>query len=428
MPPSKYLQLIRVTERLYAVVLVLALTQGPMYQLWSSSAKSLSVSPRTSMPHIYFASFVAIQLPALAILVRSFNGSLIRFRSIQLFVALHAWLGFTVIWSTLARQSLPEIVALYLTSATGMFLATRFRFEEFWSIVGSAMAIGLVISLVAVTRRWDLSVDPNEGYWIGIYFNRNSLAPVAGTGVLSSVALLVASRGRDGVRHLLNIGLASGLGALSLLTLWKAESRTTPLALAGGALVLMFWLCLRAVETHISIPGLQRIGAARLTLTLTGVGVGIGLWRLMSLISLPAETSTFNSRSALWSQNWSAIQERPFIGWGWMAARHTAEFHRLGKWWTVFPTEWSHNGYHDILLGGGVVAGLIFFALLWYGIIQFDLSTLTSEAGIRFALLCFVLIAATQESFFIGSHFLWSLLTVSLFQGPGETPKRTLTD
>ncbi|MFM7897591.1 MAG: hypothetical protein ACKO97_01310, partial [Actinomycetota bacterium] len=33
---------------------------------------------------------------------------------------------------------------------------------------------------------------------------------------------------------------------------------------------------------------------------------------------------------------------------------------------------------------------------------------------IRFIAVCFVLVAATQESFFIGSHFLWATLTWGL--------------
>jgi hypothetical protein len=79
----------------------------------------------------------------------------------------------------------------------------------------------------------------------------------------------------------------------------------------------------------------------------------------------------------------------------------------------AIETQWSHNGYHDLLLGGGVLAAVLFALYLWFASGEFD-RVGVAVALPRMALAVFVLAAATQESFFVGSHFLWALLVASL--------------
>jgi O-antigen ligase len=98
-----------------------------------------------------------------------------------------------------------------------------------------------------------------------------------------------------------------------------------------------------------------------------------------------------------------------------MSAWHTPQFFKQGTWWAVFDTTWSHNGYHDLLLGGGVLSGLLFVAVVWFGVQAIGSEKSLREAIPSFLMIAFVLAAATQESFFIGTHFLWALLIVGLF-------------
>jgi hypothetical protein len=117
---------------------------------------------------------------------------------------------------------------------------------------------------------------------------------------------------------------------------------------------------------------------------------------------------------ALWSQNWSGFLEKPIQGWGWMAARYTDEFFRQGIWWGGFRTEWSHSGYHDVLLGGGVIAGVLLLTMIYFGLASSVRVNESWSEGIQVVTVGFVLIVATQESFFIGSHFIWALLIAAL--------------
>jgi len=97
-----------------------------------------------------------------------------------------------------------------------------------------------------------------------------------------------------------------------------------------------------------------------------------------------------------------------------MAAWRTPDFFRQGEWWELWNTEWSHNGYHDILLGGGIPAAVLFAGFLWFGLREVGSKLPQSESLATVLLVGFVLTAATQESFFIGSHFLWALLIAGL--------------
>jgi O-antigen ligase len=123
----------------------------------------------------------------------------------------------------------------------------------------------------------------------------------------------------------------------------------------------------------------------------------------------------FNGRSALWHFSWSGVLERPVLGWGWRAAWSTPEFLKRDLWWTTTGSQFSHNGFLEVLLGGGFIAGLMFLVfVLWSGWVRVG-SVCKEELGQwSFALAAFILVANSQEVFITGNHFLWVLLVASL--------------
>ena len=88
---------------------------------------------------------------------------------------------------------------------------------------------------------------------------------------------------------------------------------------------------------------------------------------------------------------------------------------KMDLWWTVEGVSWSHNAYLDVLLGGGVLAVVIFVcAVVWgiYRIIPTNLNNPIDAWPVAFAF--FFLAMATQESFIIGNHFLWMIFVAML--------------
>ena len=407
---------VRTTEFVYAALALFALTQGPVYRLWSESGEFQQFIALPAIGQAYFATFVLVQLPGCLLWFRSATERNLREPRMWMLIGLLAWLGASVVWSTFARHSVSEFIALATTTGFGLYLATRFTMRDLWRIVAVAMAFGLALSLLAIQRDWQLAVDAQDDYWIGIYYNRNSLAPVAAMALLAFIGMIFTTLRRRTIDvAVLAAGVA--LAGVAALVLWRAQSRTSPLALgvASGAFVL--WLIVRLIIQRVSVARRWHNVAAPIVMTISAVVVFVGLRTVEGLASVSGETATFNSRSGLWAQNWAGFLEKPWQGWGWMAARRTPQFDRVGVWWAAIDTEWSHSGYHDLLLGGGVLAGILFVGVVVLGVRNLDQIANVRVATPRFLVIGFVLAAATQESFFIGSHFLWAMLIAALFAG-----------
>jgi len=417
-------QLLRAAEFVYATLALFALTQGPVYQVWKSSAERLETLPNPSLPFIYFVSFLVVQLPALLLLARRVGPGFLASRSNQVFVTLMAWFGLSVLWSTFARDSLPEYAALIMTAAFGIYLRTSFTTRQFWWVIASSMALGVGMSWFAVMRLWDGSYNFIEDYWIGIYFNRNSLAPVAATAIIAALAVTAAELGssrKKSMNLLLVVSAATTLIVFASIEIWKSESQTSPFALAVAALAVVVWWLLRLVSTKLVKSRLLVSLAAPITLLVFGIALFVVLREIGSVSGVSVEVATLNSRRAFWSLSWSAFLEKPVLGWGWMAAWRNPDFFDAGFWIPAWDVAWSHNGYLDVLLGGGVIGGALYAVYVWLG--ARNLSFRDSQTSwLSMLLLSFILAAATQESFFVGSHFMWALL-VALLVGSSVNEK-----
>jgi hypothetical protein len=105
-----------------------------------------------------------------------------------------------------------------------------------------------------------------------------------------------------------------------------------------------------------------------------------------------------------------------------LAAWATPEF-RVHLPASLAQETWSHSAYLDLLLGAGVLA-VIPFAMavgagFWRaGLVALDRPSLGSAWPIALGTL--VLVAATQESFIVGSHFLWLLCVGALAAASGS--------
>jgi O-antigen ligase len=324
------------------------------------------------------------------------------------------WLS--TLWATLGQHTIVEATTLCVTFLTGVYLARSFSLLEQLILVVVAMQPGLLWSRYAIANGWSNSVDQN-GNWVGIYFNRNSLAPVAMVSCLAASALLwivVMRRGKKWPVTLIAMLIDTIL--FGAVMLFHSRSNTS----VGGAVVFAavwaFWTVVRSLvrRKRITSQSLQRFvypGFFFCAAVLTWATV-----QLQSVVlSFLGETIDFNGRSAIWNYSWTGFLDRPLIGWGWMSAWRTPPFLNRDLWWSFTNTGWSHSGYMDVLLGGGLVAAMLFVAaFLWGGYRHLSDVTKQNAAQWTPAIMCFVLATATQESFFVGNHFLWLLFTAAV--------------
>ena len=178
--------LVRWCEYGYVVVLLFALTQGPVFTLWFASSVNVVGS---SMNQVHVATFAALQLPALFLLGYRRLPRTSMVGPIGVLAAFCGWMVLSTAWATLGQHTIIEAMSLCLTCAAGLYFARSFSLFEQLVLVLVAMQPGLLLSRYAVANNWDRAVSI-DGNWVGIYFNRNSLAPVAMVSLLVAAALM----------------------------------------------------------------------------------------------------------------------------------------------------------------------------------------------------------------------------------------------
>lgn len=400
-------------EYTYVVILLGTLTQGPVNKIWEGSGQ---VDPR-AIEITKFATYILIQAPAVFMLVRRGISKNLLKGPIGVLLLFVGWMLFSTIWATSSSNTVFESVTLVLTCSVGLYVARSFRLIEQLGLFFVAMQPGLIFSWYAVRQNWSGSVQPEDGDWVGIYFNRNSLAPPAALGLLAASALLwivLVRRPKWWIAFAL-ILLATTFFDSYLLV--RSGSLTSVGAIIVFGLVWLFWTVIRWWQRrqNISLRQMLRVVYTSFlfgTVFLTWLG-----FRFQStLLERLGREIDFNGREVLWRFSWSGFKDRPIIGWGWMSAWRTQAFFRDREfWWALTNNYWSHSAMMDVLLGGGIIgAALLLVAIVWSGARQ--LGSVCSEISGQwaFAATWFVIAASTQESFVIGNHFMLVLLVSSM--------------
>ena len=414
--------LLRWCEYGYVVVLLFALTQGPVLSIWFASSL---LAPEGAVS-AQLLTFIAVQIPALILLGyrRVPRSSLIG--PVGLLGLFCIWMWLSTLWATLGQHTIVEATTLVITFLTGVYIARSFSLLEQLILVVVAMQPGLLWSRYAIANGWSNSVD-QTGDWAGIYFNRNSLAPVAMVSCLAASALLWIVIMRRGKKLPITlIAILVDVALFAAVTVFHTRSNTS----VGGALaffgVWVFWTIARSMTRRsiIEVDFVRR----RLYPLFVGLIV-LFTWCAIQFQSIVlgifGENYNFNGRLWMWRFSWTGFLDRPWLGWGWMSAWRTDIFLTRDKWWAFAASNWSHSSYMDVLLGGGVLAAALFVGtIVWSGYRNLDLVRTTTAGQWNFAMMFFILSVATQESFIIGNHFLWVLL-VAAVSGSIKNPEQS---
>jgi O-antigen ligase len=252
---------------------------------------------------------------------------------------------------------------------------------------------------------------------VGIYFNRNSLAPVAIVSVISALALLyvVYLKKTDHLR-IYKLCILVDIVIFGLVIVIRTRSNTPFGGLIAFAAVVAFWEVLRKSSLMNQFNIAKQLRKVYLGFIALVVACSLLAIQFQSkVLQAFGETVDFNGRSEIWKYSWNGFLDRPLLGWGWMSAWRSWAFMKMDLWWTVEGVSWSHNAYLDVLLGGGVfaVTGFV-IAVLWgvYRLVPVDVENPIESWSMGFVF--FYLAMCTQESFIIGNHFLWMLFVAIL--------------
>ncbi|MFM7950071.1 MAG: O-antigen ligase family protein [Acidimicrobiaceae bacterium] len=424
---AKPIQILKWLEYFYVVLLLSLLTQGPVLKIWEASGQINGEIISSTK----FATYLLVQVPAVVLLFqRGIPQSLLR-GPVGVLLAFCGWMFLSTFWSTFSSFSLVESFTLTVTCLAGLYLARSFTLLEQLTLFLVAMQPGLIVSWYAVRNSWTGAVNFDENYWIGIYFNRNSLAPPAALGLLAAGALtwiLIVRRPKYwGVVVLVLFDVI----LLNFGLLIRSKSSTSLGAIAVFIFVWAFWTAIRWVRSRRDFSADQLRQHVYPGFLSTLILLTWFSFRFQEILSRVFKSNIdFNGRTTLWRFSWSGFLDKPLFGWGWFSAWRTPNFfHERDYWWALTSTTWSHSGVMDVLLGGGVIgAGLLVLAILWSGARQLE-RVFTQTAGQwAFAATWFVIAASTQESFIVGNHFLWLLLVAAMGGSKNEIREAVKTN
>jgi len=399
----------------YVSCLLFVLTQGPVLSMWFESEKQTTKSALAPQ----LATYIAFQIPAMMLAARQKYSRADIQGPLGLFAAMCLWFVATSVWATNGQHTAVEAVSLTATFISGVYVAKRFSLREKLVLIVVAMQPGLILSRFAIAQDWE-NARSIEGFWVGIYFNRNSLAPVAMVSVIAAATLFImVLRIKEEPFRAIKLFVLADVVIFGLVMAVRTNSNTPFGGLIAFIAVVAFWQLFR-------LQILQRYAIPAFFAAVIMVS-----WLAISfqskILSLFGETVSFNGRSEIWKYSWNGFLERPFAGWGWLSAWRSWAFMRMDLWWTVEGTTWSHNAYLDLLLGGGVVAvGLFVGAVLWATYRVAPIGSTSIFDAWPIAYMYFFLAMATQESFIIGNHFLW-LVFISVSVASTKKQDQSLT-
>jgi O-antigen ligase len=410
--PVSIRSIFRWTEYAYAATLLFFLTQGPVLSMWLASEQENGRPALASQLATYFV----VQIPALVLVSRQkFTLRDVR-GPLGLLTIFCIWLTATTLWATNGQHSAVESVSLLTTFICGVYFAKRFTLIEKLTIVVVAMQPGLLLSRYAIAHDWDLSTSI-EGFWVGIYFNRNSLAPVAMVSVISALALLyVVYLTKTDRFRIYKLCILADIVIFGFVVVLRTHSNTPIGGLIAFGAVILFWEALRHSSLKSLLGNFKQARSVYAVFIALVVACSWGAIQFQSkVLQAFGETVTFNGRSEIWKYSWNGFLDRPLLGWGWMSAWRSWAFMKMDLWWTVEGVMWSHNAYLDVLLGGGVFAVGVFAAAVVWGVYRLVPTDIENPIGSwPIAFVFFYLAVCTQESFIIGNHFLWMLFVALL--------------
>lgn len=388
---------------LYAVVAVASFTSGPVFtvrQWWPSTgplAEDAAVIVWLSGLQAIAGLLLWRRRPTLA------RGARVGVVAAAVF---GGWLMLASWWSDSPGVTLVRSAQLAITPLFGWWLFSSWADVRRLVVLWLGLHVGVAWSAWAVWSTRPGSQDA-RGDWTGVYFNRNSLAPVVVLGALVSVALIGEVVRRWRPRDLV---IAGGLVAALLLDVrlaLGAGSRTSPGIAVAAVLVAGVVLGLRR-----SALSTRRIATASLAvggLGLAAAWIARGAW-----LSLFDRDRDFTGRATVWSVVTDWAGRRPFTGYGYLTLWRDPAFQAAQE--TVnrgASLSSAHNSALEALLGGGwpaLAALAVAVAASWSSVV----AATPRRAGLAVATWVVVWVFAAGlnvlETFVVPHSLVWTLV------------------
>lgn len=305
------------------------------------------------------------------------------------------WALLSTLWSVAPEVTLRRSLAATLAALYGLLLAVRYRSEEVLRVLGWALAIVTVASLLAVVffPGWAVMTGKYESAWRGVLFHKNALGR---TMVLAGIVFWVLAgagqkKGALGWRILQVAALLLLLGSRSAAG-WVLAI-LVPLALV----LLKFWGCL---------PRLLRPAAGSFAFVLALPIAATLPDVLETVLGFLGKDLTLTGRIPLWLLLIPLALKRPLLGYGYGAFWLGESGPSATVWAVTWDAPHAHNGYLDLWLEIGLIgvaAGVVLVVLPLLRSALYAMRLPNSVAKVMFLFFSFFVFANAVESVLLES-------------------------
>ena len=268
----------------------------------------------------------------------------------------YLWLFITLIlisslWSAFPAFTQRRSLALLETIIFGIYLASRYTLKEQLRLTGLAIGIVAIMSLLFTLALPGRGIETgiHAGAWRGIFFHKNLFARLMVLGFL--IFWFMKPQTRKG-KYLVRAALVLSIGLIILSTSKTALAIVLVLMLTGHIFQIVFrW------RPMVAIP---MLATAILIVALGTVFLWINVETILQALG---RDLTLSGRTVVWSALWDKIQERPWLGYGYMGFWHGTEGESayVGKFiGNNYLPPHAHNGFLELMLAFGAVGTFLF--------------------------------------------------------------------
>jgi exopolysaccharide production protein ExoQ len=331
-------------------VFALVLLTGAFVPLWRRMTLG-GVDPAEGDPVQRIVLAVAyLGLPLLAL--RPKRAAAVARRGLLVWM-LVGWVVLSTCWSVAPTITLRRGLAAVLGVVYGILLAVRYPPRDVVRMLGIALGIVVVASLVVALAlpEWGVMIGKHAGAWQGVLIHKNFLGKVS---VLAIAAFWVLSRERAGGRF-----LWIALALVAIATLVGSSSATS---LVTALAVVVAYCALRVL---VRLPRLLRPALASFGMAAVLPLVLNLPQHLEPVMGLLGRDLTLTGRIPLWQVLIPMAQARLWLGYGYGAFWLGESGPSAAVWAVTWTAAHAHNGYLDLWLEVGLIGAVLGIALVF---------------------------------------------------------------
>jgi len=399
----------RLVQTSAAVVLLVVLSSAPYIELPRLLHRPLTTNSWTYL-YPYWGAAVLGCIATARYIERVGMSRELRRRLIPL-VAFALVTLLSTIWADQSFSLPLDTLLVVMTLFAGVWFGLALDARQWAISLFVSLHALLLASMLEVHYRPLLGISP-YGDWVGVFGNRNTLAPMAGLAILASFGLWATHR-RTVVAA---VGVAAS--AIDLQVLHKTGNTTT-------------WLSLLAAFAVLGVVGVAALvsrptrGAGRvLKIMVVAITLALGATAIWLLATHSNRTTSLKDRRRVWRYLWDVSAGHRLTGYGFGSFwRDDAKVSPIST--VDFRWDAAHNSFMEIYIGMGLI-GLALVVWLLGGTamnLYIDIRNRRTLLSVFPAMLfAFLVMENMSESMILYNSLVWVLLIAISFCGVGTDP------